>query len=291
MDDIRAILFDVNGTLVDILTDEHDDAVYRAVGHLLTYQGIDVRRGQVRELYFAYLDEQRAASAQAHPEFDAVALWDRIVEEHATAYTRSLPAGKRAQLPLLLAETYRGVSRRRLRPYPGVREVLDELAARFPLAVVTDAQSAWARAELAQVGLLDLFDPVVVSGDHGFRKPDPRLFRLALAELEVAPEHALYVGNDMYRDVHGAQSAGMRAVLVASDQGRQDWRDTVPDHVIDDHRELLDLLGVAPRSGRRSGQPGEDRVGVLPESGNRIHPDRPAGERDRRRERPQRPHR
>ncbi|MGE0298583.1 HAD family hydrolase [Pseudonocardia sp.] len=246
MDDIRAIVFDVNGTLVDILTDEHDDAVHRAVGHLLTYQGIDVRRGRVRELYHAYVDQQRAASGEEHPEFDAVAIWARIVDEHATDYTRSLPAGKRAQLPLLLAETYRGVSRRRLRLYPGVREVLDELAARFPLAVVTDAQSAWARAELQHVGLLELFDPVVVSGDHGFRKPDGRLFRRALAGLGVAPEHALHVGDDMYRDVHGAQSAGMRAVLFSSGRGRDTWGDTVPDHVIDDHRELLDLLGLAP---------------------------------------------
>ncbi|MGD9529238.1 MAG: HAD family hydrolase, partial [Pseudonocardia sp.] len=129
---------------------------------------------------------------------------------------------------------------------PGVREVLDELAARFPLAVVTDAQSAWARAELQHVGLLELFDPVVVSGDHGFRKPDGRLFRRALDGLGVAPEHALHVGDDMYRDVHGAQSAGMRAVLFSSGRGRDTWGDTVPDHVIDDHRELLDLLGLAP---------------------------------------------
>ena len=64
MDDIRAIVFDVNGTLVDILTDENDEAVHRAVGHLLTYQGIDVRRGRVRDLYHAYLDQQRAASGE-----------------------------------------------------------------------------------------------------------------------------------------------------------------------------------------------------------------------------------
>lgn len=244
--EIRAVAFDVNGTLVDIRTDEHEEAVFRAVGHLLTYQGVDLRRGQVRELYFAYLDEQRAASGEQHPEFDAVAIWARIVDEHATAYTRAMPAAKRAQLPLLLAETYRGVSRHRLALYPWVREVLDALAARFPLAVVSDAQSAWARAELRQVGLLDRFDPVVVSGDHGFRKPDVRLFRLALDALGVAPEHTLYVGNDMYRDVHGAQAAGMRAVMFTSDQGRKTHGATEPDFVVDDHRELLGLLGLPP---------------------------------------------
>ena len=39
------------------------------------------------------------------------------------------------------------------------------------MAVVTDAQAANARGELHQVGLLGYFDPIVVSGDHGFRKP------------------------------------------------------------------------------------------------------------------------
>lgn len=47
--DIRAILFAVNGTLIDIKTDEDLEEIYRAIGHSLTYQGIDLRRGEVRE--------------------------------------------------------------------------------------------------------------------------------------------------------------------------------------------------------------------------------------------------
>src|SRR3954449_9702788 len=90
-------------------------------------------------------------------------------------------------------------SRRRLRLYPHVRRVLDLLHIRFPLAVVTDGQSAYARAELHQVGLLGHFDPIVVSGNHGYRKPDRRLFQAAAAGMQIAPEHVLYVGNDMYR--------------------------------------------------------------------------------------------
>jgi putative hydrolase of the HAD superfamily len=244
MDDIRAIAFDVNGTLVEILTDEHDDAMFRAAGHFLTYQGIDLRRHEVKELYFRFLDEERHASAEEHPEFDAVAIWRRIVSEHATDFTRALPAEKLAQMPLFLAESYRGISRRRLRLYPWVREVLDVLRERFPLALVTDAQSAYARGELHKVGLLEYFDPIVVSGDHGFRKPDRRLFRFALDGLGVAAEHTLYVGNDMHRDVFGAREAGMRTAMFTSDQGTKEYEDCIPDLVFDDHRELLSALGL-----------------------------------------------
>ena len=244
--DIRAIAFDINGTLVRIRTDDHMDEAFRAAGHFLTYQGIELRRNSVRDLYFQLMKEQQRASPETHPEFDAVGIWRSIIDDHRTDFTRSLPAAKREQLPLLLAEMYRGITRRELRLYPHVRKVLDVLRTRFPLAVVSDAQSAYARGELHKVGLLGYFDPIVISGDHGYRKPDPRLFQLAIDGMGVAAEHTLYVGNDMYRDVHGARMAGMPTVLFDSDQGAKVHRDTVPDHTITDHRELLGLLGLPP---------------------------------------------
>ena len=131
MNGIKAVLFDVNGTLVE------NDAVFRAVANVLSYSGVALRRAEVRAAYADLMAEQRAASGEQHPEFDVVAIWTQVLERHATERTRRLPAAKRAWLPLHLAETQRAVSRRRLRRYPYVRTVLDALAARFPLAVVT----------------------------------------------------------------------------------------------------------------------------------------------------------
>lgn len=248
--DIRAIAFDVNGTLVEIWTDEHLDEIFRAAGHFLTYQGIELRRDDVRRRYFELMKAQRRASPEQHPEFDAVAIWRAIVDESATDFTRSMAPEKLAQLPLLLAEMYRGISRRKLGLYPHVREMLDALRGTLPMAVVTDAQSAYARAELHQAGILDYFDPIVVSGDHGYRKPDRRLFELAIDALGVPAEQTLYVGNDMYRDIHGAQQAGMRTVMFDSEQGTKEHGDCAPDHRITDFRELLALLGMPAASGR-----------------------------------------
>jgi putative hydrolase of the HAD superfamily len=240
--DIRAIAFDVNGTLVDILTDEGMSEIYRAAGHYLTYQGVDLRRHHVRDLYFHLLKEQQGSSTEEYPEFDAVAIWRRIVEDHITDFTRGLPAEKLAQIPLFLAEMCRGISRRRLRLYPHVREVLDILRQRLPLAVVTDAQSAYARGELHKVGILEYFDPVVVSGDFGYRKPDRRLFQFALDGLGVSAEHTLFVGNDMHRDIYGAQEAGMTTVLFDSDQGTKKHLDCQADFTITDHRQIVEIL-------------------------------------------------
>lgn len=242
--DLQAIAFDVNGTLVEIRTEDDMDAAFRAVGHFLTYQGIDLRRHQVRDLYFDTMKQQRSTT-EDYPEFDAVAIWRAIVEGHMSDYTRSLPREKFDQLPLTLAELYRGVTRRKLELYPHVREVLDLLRGRFQLAVVTDGQSSYARGELHKVGIRHYFDVVVVSADHGFRKPDRRLFQYALDGLGVAAENAMFIGNDMHRDIYGAREAGMRTVMYDSDQGTKEYESCVPDHTITDWRELLDILDRA----------------------------------------------
>jgi putative hydrolase of the HAD superfamily len=243
--DIRAIAFDVNGTLVRILADDDEERIYRAAAHFLTYQGIDLHRHELRDLYFQIMKEQLRASPEEHPEFDAVGIWRSIIEEHGTDFTHALPREKLKQMPLFLAEMCRGISRRRLGLYPYVCEMLEVLRERYPLAIVTDAQSIYARAELHKVGLLSYFDPIVISGDHGYRKPDRRLFQFALDGMGVPARNTLYVGNDMYRDIYGAREAGLTTVMFDSDQGVKVYRDCVPDYRITDFRDLLKILGLA----------------------------------------------
>ena len=219
--DIRAVAFDANGTLVRILTEDGADDVFRAAAHFLTYQGIDLRREEVRDLYFRIMSEQQHASPEEHPEFDTAGIWRSIINAHKTAFTRTLPRAKLNQMPLFLAEMCRGISRHRLGLYPHVLEVLDALRGRYPLALVTDAQSTYARGELHRVGLLGYFDPIIVSGDHGYRKPDRRLFQFALDGMAVAAENALYVGNDMHRDIFGARESRLEDRDVRFRSGQQ----------------------------------------------------------------------
>jgi putative hydrolase of the HAD superfamily len=242
--DIRAVAFDVNGTLIRILADDDEERIFRAAAHFLTYQGVDLHRHEVRDLYFQIMKEQLRASPEDYPEFDAVAVWRDIIEGHTTDFTRALPAAKLQQIPVFLAEMSRGISRRRLGLYPYVREVLEVLRERYSLAIITDAQSVYARGELNKVGLLSYFDPIIVSGDYGYRKPDRRLFQFALDGMGVAPGNTLYVGNDMYRDIYGAREAGLKTVMFDSDQGAKVYLDCVADYTITDFRGLLQILGL-----------------------------------------------
>src|SRR5258708_13319292 len=103
------------------------------------------------------------------------------------------------------------------------------------MAVVSDAQSAYAIPELRAVGLLHYFNPIIVSGDYGYRKPDPRLFQKALDALQVRPEQALFFGNDLYHDIFGAQQVGMNAIFASYIQGKP------PSHPISPHYSTCPL--------------------------------------------------
>jgi len=236
--DIRALLFDVNGTLIDIETDEGLEEIYRAIAHFLTYQGISLHRWEVHDLYFQIMQQQRAQSAETFAEFDVVEVWREFLRNKASDYTRSLPSEKQEQLPLFLAELHRGIARNRLRLYPQVRETLDQLRSHYRMGVVSDAQSAYAVAELHAVGLLNYFNPIIVSGDYGYRKPDPRLFQKALDALKVRPEQALFFGNDLFHDISGAQQVGMKAILVSYNQGNTLSQTISPDYTICRFAEL-----------------------------------------------------
>jgi HAD superfamily hydrolase (TIGR01509 family) len=97
---------------------------------------------------------------------------------------------------------------------PSLVEVLDELARReVALAVVSDYP---AQRKLAVLGLADRFDVVVTAQDPRVQafKPNPRGILVALAELGVAPDDALYVGDRPEVDAAAAAAAGVRCVLV-----------------------------------------------------------------------------
>jgi putative hydrolase of the HAD superfamily len=238
MMEVSALLFDVNGTLIDIETDERMEQAYRAIAHFLTYQGIALHRGEVRDLYFQIMKEQFAASTEIYPEFDVVEVWREMLRRYATDYTRSLGPEKLRQMPLFVAELQRGITRKRLVAFPETFTILSQLKTQYPLAVVSDAQSAYGLPELQAAGLADYFAPIIISGDYGYRKPDPRLFQAALTKLQVRPDQAIFIGNDRFRDVLGARQVGMKTILFCPNGIPGGSPETEPDYILYQYADL-----------------------------------------------------
>jgi len=97
----------------------------------------------------------------------------------------------------------------------GHRDLLDQLHGRYRTALVTNFQHWPAIYRLLdRFELADLFDIVVISGELGWRKPHPAIFREALKRLDVTEREAVFVGDDLKVDIEGAAACGMDTILL-----------------------------------------------------------------------------
>ena len=135
-----------------------------------------------------------------------------------------------------------------IRPYPHTVETAVELKVRgYGLGIITDGIPVKQWEKLVRLGLDDLFDPVVISGDRdvGFSKPDRRIFETALSKAGIGPEEAAMVGDKIGSDIAGANKVGMRTVWFLTPRDPKDLPLSTgihPDHIITDMTQLLDLF-------------------------------------------------
>lgn len=123
-------------------------------------------------------------------------------------------------------------------PYADVAAGLAQLGALLPLGVVTNGN-----ADLDVIGLQHHFKVNLAASRFGLAKPDPAIFHAACAAMGVAPEHAVYVGDDLRLDVQGAQQAGLRAVWMRrSDVKHAELAGVAPDAICHDLHDLRHWL-------------------------------------------------
>jgi phosphoglycolate phosphatase len=110
-------------------------------------------------------------------------------------------------------EHYRAVLLDTTQAYDGMPEALARLAARYPLAVLTNKPEDLSRAVLAGLGLLEHFRALVGGDSLSRRKPDPAGLLLLAERLGAPPEDTLLVGDSAI-DAATARAAGARFALV-----------------------------------------------------------------------------
>lgn len=195
----------------------------------------------------AFLHAHCPAVAEAFPVPAMRALRDRVAAEHP-----ELAHDFSAQRRLSLAQAFAACghadaalvdaaydayfeARNAVEPYPDALPALQRLAARLPLASVSNGN-----ADLERIGLAHHFRARVSAREHGVGKPAPSIFRSACAALEVPPECVLHVGDDPLLDVAGARAAGLRCAWLNRDGRDWDHDGVVPDLTIPDLAALAD---------------------------------------------------
>lgn len=137
---------------------------------------------------------------------------------------------------------------------PGAREMLAALGeSGYRLALVADGPRETFENLLKPKGLWNAFEAHVISGDLGVLKPSQKMFATAFKRLGLDEADAgavVMVGNNLMRDIKGANRFGIRSVFFTwSDRRTHEPADPeeVPDHTIRTLAELPPLLNAIER--------------------------------------------
>lgn len=130
--------------------------------------------------------------------------------------------------------------------YDDSLEALDRLAARVPLAALSNGN-----ADLHRIGLMHVFRFQLGAREHGAAKPDAGIFHAACQRLDCAPAQVLHVGDDIEMDVVGAHQAGLRTCWINRADGNGNLRtwprdDLQPDLTVTTLAALADWLDASP---------------------------------------------
>ncbi|GIX47549.1 MAG: 2-haloalkanoic acid dehalogenase [Candidatus Tectimicrobiota bacterium] len=237
MPPIRAVLFDLGGTLYDYGALAPGDG--EALVALLRWAGSHADPETIHRAY-------RQALKQVFYDY-----LPRPFYLHRDLF-RDAVLATAAALGLTLSEAllarYRGLLRtqqqRAFAWREGARETLAALRARgLRLGIVSNIDDDQL-ARLAELGDLDREVDFLLSSEQARScKPDEGIFRQALRLAGCAPQEALFVGDSRLQDVAGANRAGLRSVLLWHRQDREPPAgEPRPHHVIRRLPELLALL-------------------------------------------------
>jgi putative hydrolase of the HAD superfamily len=140
------------------------------------------------------------------------------------------------------AAEFASVRRGLQRLMPDAREVLARLSRTHRLALLTNGARSIQREKIADAGLSDLFEKVIISGEEGVGKPEVAVFHLLLARLGVSSSEAAMVGNSLSRDILGARNAGIPLTVWLRVAGSEEPADVSPVATIHGLHELPEVV-------------------------------------------------
>jgi putative hydrolase of the HAD superfamily len=98
---------------------------------------------------------------------------------------------------------------------------------------------------MADTGIRDLFEALIISADTGYRKPNPLIFKQILEMMRLEPADILFVGDTPHDDVLGSKNVGMHSAWIRTRNHRELPEGIpAPDIVIGDLAELPGRLGL-----------------------------------------------
>jgi HAD superfamily hydrolase (TIGR01509 family) len=221
----QAILFDFDGTLVDFVAADIQSLkwLYSRTGSTVDFD--DFLETAVAEImrFHDLVTQNKIDPLLMHP----FRLRNSFARHKITWHDDYLALYRSKLLELCI-------------PFAGVEELLAAVKRKTKTGLITNAYDAIEQKERIRSSGLDIyFDTIVIAGEIDIYKPDPAIFVHALAHMEAQPDKSLYVGDSITHDIIGANSAGMKTVLLSQKAKRSS---DIADYVVNGIGELQWLL-------------------------------------------------
>jgi len=205
----RAILLDLDDTILDdsggVLACWRD----ACLTHQSSMNGLDADSvfeaiDRIREWYWSDPERHRVGRlelAWARGEVVRLALADLGVDDE--------------NLARRIGDTYHAMRDDAIKPFDDALSTVQWLRDRgCRLALLTNGASKLQRLKIDRFGLAPFFDAILIEGEVGFGKPDPRIYTTALKVLDVSPTEAWMVGDNLEWDVAGPQREGIAGIWI-----------------------------------------------------------------------------
>ena len=217
----KAILFDLDDTLLDMYSAMHSswEEICAGVAPGLGCDATSLRETIRRESALFWADEGAVAEYRVKP------LESRTIIVRLSLLAMGLDDSGAEEIA---GRSLRGYLER-VAPFDDAIGTLDTLRSQgYRLGMVTNGSSDTQRQKIGRWQLEPYFDEIVIESEFGRGKPDPGVFRQALAGTGAAPEEAWMVGDNLYADIGGAQGVGVHGVWIHRD--RLQFPDDPPAH-------------------------------------------------------------
>ena len=114
---------------------------------------------------------------------------------------------------------------------PNTINIVNTIKMHVKVAIITNGSTQRQKAKILNTNLNSYFDTVIISEEEGFAKPDKRIFEIALNKLNVHPEDALFVGDDIEKDIGGCQTAHIMGIWFNPHMKKNDTEITPYDEI------------------------------------------------------------
>lgn len=203
---IKAVGFDLFNTLITMEPAALKDAQARLTASLRK-SGFIIEHGQFvrahNDAVLTFLEQTKRDGRESHNRFwirDALAKLGHDVSPDDPEIS-------------VAVDSYFSVFIQYAKLIPGTKEMLATLKGRYSIGLLSNfTHSPAATKIISDLGLAPLFDVIIISGDLGYRKPHPSVFRELVKHLGVPKNQIAFVGDDPDADVSGALQAGLQPI-------------------------------------------------------------------------------